>query len=71
MEVENGILKELRGRTMFEVGKKYKINTIKGRFYTGIVLEEDSLFVLINDKYNDKVGIKKEDIEEWKLMKDN
>lgn len=56
---------------MFEIGKKYKINTIKGRFYTGIVLEEDSLFVLINDKYNDKIGIKKEDIEEWKLIEDD
>jgi hypothetical protein len=51
---------------MFEVGKRYKINTIKGRFYTGIVLKKDDLFVFIKDKYDEKVGIKLEDVEEFK-----
>lgn len=51
---------------MFEIGKKYKLNTIKGRYYTGIVLSEDDLFIMIQDKYDDKIGLKKEDIEEWK-----
>lgn len=51
---------------MFEPGKKYKINTIKGRFYTAIVLEEDEVFIKAQDKYGEIIVIRKDLIEDSK-----
>lgn len=53
---------------MFKIKRKYKINTNKGRFYTGEILEEDDIFISIKDKYGDTVGIKKDDIAEFKEL---
>lgn len=57
---------------MFEVGKGYRINLKNGRYYNGVILDEDEFFVKIKDKYDVVIGIQKSEISRFDLkVQDN
>lgn len=63
--------------SMYEIGKKYKFqmssinDTGKNIVYTGIIIEEDSLFLKINTLFNENMILRKKDILRAKIMGGN
>jgi len=45
------------------VGKKVQIILSNNFSYSGTILNEDSFFIIIKDKFNDEVSIGKKDIQ--------
>ena len=43
---------------MFRIGHKYKIELRKGIFYTGIILSEDSISIILKSIKNEEIIIK-------------
>lgn len=53
---------------MVRVGERVQIILRNNFSYTGIILEEDSFFILIKDKFGSKVSLGKADIQAIKEL---
>lgn len=54
---------------MERVGDKIQIILSNNFSYTGVILEEDDFFIVIRDKFGEKVSIGKKDIQVIKGVK--
>jgi small nuclear ribonucleoprotein (snRNP)-like protein len=56
---------------MERVGVKVQIILSNNFSYTGVILGEDEFFIVIRDKFNEKVSIGKKDIQIIKEVSNN
>jgi hypothetical protein len=51
---------------MFEIGKTYKIQDLRGTYYTATIIEETETQISFTDLHGTKQGLSKLDISRWK-----
>ena len=51
---------------MFEIGKTYKIQDLKGTYYTATIIEENETQISFTDLHGIAQGMLKIEIKRWK-----